>query len=279
MLTVPLGSLVTILGLVGFALLTDGISVRARVRSLTHIDQRTQHAVSYSRQSYYAGVAPASGLAFPDDVVVLPIDHSPVSSQSRIARKRRVIEHRGETMHFKVGYLPSRTTVQYMVTSSQKTELRVEIEQDAGNTLAATNELGATIEAIFYRHDGGRLFAGEQVLPRATVHLQEISEEDADKQLSEIMRRDKLEPPLGLDRSLLRDGILVDSWDVYGQHRKRHGNRTNPMERTFLSIRNDGASAILAGSYLAIVESCAEVPLGVDDCEIREAFHVVIGQF
>lgn len=65
MATVPLGSLVTIVGLVGFAMFTDGISVRARVRSLTHIDQRTQHAVSFSRQSYYAGVAPGDGLVYP----------------------------------------------------------------------------------------------------------------------------------------------------------------------------------------------------------------------
>jgi hypothetical protein len=278
MATVPLGSLVTIVGLVGFAMFTDGISVRARVRSLTHIDQRTQHAVSFSRQSYYAGVAPGDGLVYPEDTLVLPIDHTPASGNRMMAGKRRVIEHRGDVVHYKVGYLPSRTTVQYMVTRSQKTELQVDIERGAAASPVATNRLGATIETLFYCDADGITYWTEQVEAGATAQLAQIGDDEAGQKLAKIMDQDRLEPPLGLDRSLLREGLVSESWSMDGRQRSRHGNRSSPMERTFSVLQNGDLKKLNRNSYLAVVDSCAEVPLGLSSCQIQAAFQIVMGQ-
>src|SRR5262249_24385644 len=62
LLTVPAGALLVSVSLFGYALLTDGLSVRLRSRSFTELDQRTGEAAAWSWQSYYAAIAPSQGL-------------------------------------------------------------------------------------------------------------------------------------------------------------------------------------------------------------------------
>src|SRR5262249_11813678 len=45
-----------------YAVIADGLSVRVRARSFTHIDQRAGEAACWTRLSYYAGLAPSDGL-------------------------------------------------------------------------------------------------------------------------------------------------------------------------------------------------------------------------
>jgi hypothetical protein len=131
---------------------------------------------------------------------------------------------------------------------------------------------------LFFRDSDAQTYLAEQVEAGATVQLVKITVEDAREKLSKIMGRDRLEPPLGLDRSMLRDGLVTKSWDVYGRARSRHGNRSNPMERTFTALEDGDPKKMNRNSYLAVVESCAEVPLGLTACELRAAFHIVVGQ-
>ena len=61
LLTVPAGAAIVTGSLFLYALMTDGLSVRLRARSFTELDQRTGRAVAWSRQSYYAALAPSRG--------------------------------------------------------------------------------------------------------------------------------------------------------------------------------------------------------------------------
>ena len=63
LITVPLGAGVVTSALFIYALVSDGLGVRARARSLTRIDQTSGRTVSWSRQSYYAGLAPSAGMS------------------------------------------------------------------------------------------------------------------------------------------------------------------------------------------------------------------------
>ena len=81
LVTVPLGAALVTAALFAYALISDGLGIRVRVRSFTEIDQRAGRAVSWSRQSYYAGLAPSGGLTFPETAVVFPIEHYPVERQ------------------------------------------------------------------------------------------------------------------------------------------------------------------------------------------------------
>ena len=65
LVTVPAGAGLVALVLLNYALLSDGLGVRVRARSVTLIDQREGQAVSWSRQCYYAGLAPRRACTFP----------------------------------------------------------------------------------------------------------------------------------------------------------------------------------------------------------------------
>ena len=75
LLTVPAFALLVTLGLLMFSLVWEGLGVRCRTRSITQIDASRGQAISWSRQTYYAGLSPSSGLLFPADAAVHPIDY------------------------------------------------------------------------------------------------------------------------------------------------------------------------------------------------------------
>ena len=77
LVTVPLGAGFVTLALFLYALIADGLDVRVRVRGVVEMDQKNGRMVSWSRQSYYAGLAPSQGLRFPANAAVYPIYASP----------------------------------------------------------------------------------------------------------------------------------------------------------------------------------------------------------
>ena len=77
---------------------------------------------TWSRQSYYAGLAPSGGLSFPQDALVFPIEFMPAAFRSVFAGSRRVQQWEGDQVHYRVGYFPSRTTVQFAVAWAGQTE-------------------------------------------------------------------------------------------------------------------------------------------------------------
>ena len=87
LVTVPAGAALVTAALFAYALISDGLGVRVRVRGLMEIDQRVGRTVSWSRQSYYAGLAPSQGLRFSERTAVYP-DRSQ-SGWSDVADSRR----------------------------------------------------------------------------------------------------------------------------------------------------------------------------------------------
>src|SRR5262249_23005906 len=77
LITVPAGALGVTTALVAFAAMSDGVRTRLRVRSFADLDQKTGRAAVWSRQSYYAAIAPSQGLHFPDDSTAFPIAPQP----------------------------------------------------------------------------------------------------------------------------------------------------------------------------------------------------------
>ncbi|MBC7852614.1 MAG: hypothetical protein IAF94_04185, partial [Pirellulaceae bacterium] len=80
--TVPAGALIVTAALFLYAIASDGLGVRTRVRSYTLLDQRSGQMVSWSRQTYFASVAPSRGLKYPTDTLVFPIVLKPRDGMS-----------------------------------------------------------------------------------------------------------------------------------------------------------------------------------------------------
>src|SRR5262249_22484834 len=85
-LTVPAGALAVTSGLLIYAVIADGFSVRARASSFTPIDQRSGQAECWTRLSYYAGLSPSGGLTFSQDTAVIPLLAYPGEMQNEPTR-------------------------------------------------------------------------------------------------------------------------------------------------------------------------------------------------
>jgi hypothetical protein len=147
LITVPLGAAIVTGSLFLYALATDGLGVRARIRSFTELDARTGHAVSWSRQSYYASIAPSKGLTFPEDAAVYPLVHEPTTRTGQRSWNHRLDWNNGQ--HLRAGYLPSRSATQFLVVRSAPTQSRLLIQRQADNAPPKVkNELGVDIDYL-----------------------------------------------------------------------------------------------------------------------------------
>ena len=263
---------------------TDGFSTRARVRSVTHIDQQVGLASSWSRQAYYAGVAPTQGLVYPQDAQVHPLHYMTPANPGGVARTRRVLEHVGDQMRFRVGYFPSRTTVQFMVTQCRETARRLEIEK-TGDQLSVINQLGETIRYLLVKDEDGTLYVRRDELrseddwaPWPDGKKEALRVGQRERQIALVTRLvadARLETPPGFDRSMLRDRMFGGGGG-WGNNAR---NDLGILERRLQSAIGVDANNWGARSYMAITDGCGEVSMGVQDAQLTGSLFVITGKY
>ncbi|NQU24619.1 MAG: hypothetical protein HQ567_25330 [Candidatus Nealsonbacteria bacterium] len=277
--TIPAGAAAVTLFLFAYALISDGLGTRVRVRSVTHLDQRRGHATCWARLSYYSGLAPGGGLTFPDDVAVQPIQYSPNNDEVRNYRKMR---WQGD-QQLESGWLNSRTQVQYLTVRSRPSRQGVKLLRSPHDPTKAQvkNELGARIEQLAICGDDGACYWAEGIDDGETASLQAVDlEPDVGRRLLDLYadNRPKADP---------------STQDAYRGGRRRYyygyddgSGASSPTQSSgrleksmgMLRGRTEGNTEILGPrSYIAVVEQSPEVEHGTNSAEEEQSFHVILG--
>ena len=153
-------------------------------RSMTHIDQKMGEATCWSRLSYYAGLAPAGGLTFSSDTLVVPLEVQPVASMEGGPRRAidwtRTDPSRANSpleQRLSEGWLNSRTPTQLITGRIRKSKTGLEIHSAQGEskTPQAKNLLGSTILQLMLTDDEGNEFTASSIPASATVQFDKIS--------------------------------------------------------------------------------------------------------
>ncbi len=287
-LTVPVGAgAVTGLMLL-YALVADGLSTRVRVRSLTQIDQRRGHAVCFSRLSYYAGLAPADGLRFPEDVAIYPFEYGAYYRYYRRRNSEREIVW-DDGQRLTKGWISSRTPMQLLTVRSRPSERGLTLLDDGGSGQPRVlNRLGTPIRHLFVRLPSGDCGRAEDVGAGATVELTPITQTQMGKQLNRITTNNSLDAsprdPRGYygRRPRRRSSDAFATYDGSAWADTWATQEDSCLERAIASLRSphggDGALAT-RGSYAAIVEQSPEVELGVESAREEASFHVILGRW
>ena len=157
LVTVPAcAALVTLLLLI-YGTVADGIGVRVRARSLTMLDQRKGEAATWARLTYYAGINPREGLSLPGDTVIAPIRSRWASGQRyrgpTVAREMVWDERQRLTR----GWLPSRTSTQYLTINARATSKRLDMRAD-DDGLRIINHLGVGVTHLIVQDHAGKLY-------------------------------------------------------------------------------------------------------------------------
>lgn len=292
LVTVPVSALVVTALLVCYAVAADGLSTRVRIRSLTLLDQPARRAVSWSRLSYFSGMAPAS-LSFPDNTMVFPYEAVTERWGDPNASSRR-LHWTTTTQEFSGGWLPSRTPTQLLagrVTSSRHA-LSV---QDAGGGLRATNQLGATIHHLVVATAPGRLWYAARLAPGQTTALSPLGPTSGplDKRLESmaaLLPTKPLDDGLQLSQGWSNNfGLVPRRRYYYGPWGAQYGfsldgaegQATGPLESGLRQVDGllRGNSPWPARSYVAITDRLEEISPGTDSAREEASLHVVWGKY
>ncbi|TWT89928.1 hypothetical protein Mal64_03100 [Pseudobythopirellula maris] len=291
-LTVPACALLVTLGFFAYAMLGDGFGNRARVRSVTLIDQtgpRAGEAVCWSRLSMYCGLTPQGGLRMPSDTVVYPI--SPISSdwlqegvaeQTRVMRWADVEEGASESQeidgsqHLSQGWISGRSPVQYLTIAARQTDKRLRFaEEESG--MSVRNGLGAPLTLLYARDEAGQWHRTSGVAADGVARLEPADLiNDSSEFRDLVIANDPLYPP-GLDgqggtvfsnrkRLSAAEVLLVNS--AYNQLIAVVSGRTG-----------GGALDLPPRSYVAVTNQAVESRFGLEDVEEIGSFHLVVGRW
>jgi hypothetical protein len=280
---VPASAALVTVGLLSYALFSDGLGTRLRARSYTQLDQRRGESVSWSRLAYYAGLAPYGGLDFPRDVAIFPLEFEP--GESDIARLHETSWD--DRQRLTRGWLPARTLTQFVAVRSGADRRALEITP-AGDKLQLVNHLQAGVSQALVADDAGRLFYVSNLAPGATGLAAPLAKDDGSD--------GKFEIPAALRAAMTSQGLgdaplPMASQDVLGMRPRAYypkNTMPNPVQNTSLlelelrRVRSIGAEAtgsLPARSYLVISDRSDPALLGAASAQEAASFHVIEGQW
>jgi hypothetical protein len=200
LITVPAGAATITLLLFGYALIRDGLGTRARLRSVSELPVTGEgDIVTWSRQTYYAGVTPSAGLVYPRTALVLPVEPS-----GEAAANRRQSARWSDEQDLLSGYLPARVTSQFMVVNASPSARRLVVSRDAATgSVRAVNQLGVPLRWLM-ACDNGQTFVASDVQDGQAVALTPIDPVRARADLADLESRFARATPLGFTSSSYR---------------------------------------------------------------------------
>ncbi|HTQ37730.1 MAG TPA: hypothetical protein VMJ32_01810, partial [Pirellulales bacterium] len=291
-LTVPAGAFLITAALLLYALVEDGLSVRARARSFTHIDQRSGEATCWTRLSYYAGLAPSGGLKFAEDTAVIPFALQALANEEQPSRTLDW-EHADRTdsvspleQHFTNGWLYSRTPTQFITARIRKCAARLEIHASAGSQPPkVVNRLNTPIKRLLLVDENGACSTAADVAADATAALQA-----AESQSKAYLQQ--LQPLWDANQNEVSLVVPSGGADLFGFGRGQNNqnryalavpatiaNNTSPisegtgmLEQSLTELRAQLLiDSLPARTYVAIVESSPEVQWGTPTVRPEES--------
>jgi len=277
--TIPAGAAAVTLLLFAYALISDGLGTRVRVRSVTYLDQRRGHAACWARMTYYAGLAPGGGLTFPDDVAVQPLQMWP---QQDDVRNYRWMHWEGD-QRLTSGWISSRTQVQYLTVRSRRSRRGVRLLRSPHDPtkVQVKNELGTRIEQLAICDADGACYWAEGIDDEKTAGVRAAdSEQEIRNRLSRLYaaNRPKAEP--GSDIAFYSRSRPYYYYDMSDSGYVSGPTQTSGRLEKSISLLGGlpgrSGKILQPQSYVAIVEQSPEVVHGTS-AEEEKSFHVIIG--
>ena len=278
--TIPVLALATSVLLFGYSAVAHGFGIKSRLRSVTILDQGNQTAVSITRMALYAGSAPSEGLRFSTSTAVIPI--YPSGSTFEYGSVDWTKEQALET-----GWLRSRTRTQFLTTSVRPERGRLTINSTA-NSGEIKNGLEWDVEGLLVVDAKGELFYGENIAAGSAGTLAPLSIEHC-KQFTKLLIRSTPAEPTNLENQ--HDARMFDD---FGRRRRYYSEQvsfhvsTSGVERRINGLRNliairsqseDVKHKLPDRTYYGFVKQTPGIELGVDDVDIVDEWHLVIGHY
>jgi hypothetical protein len=282
LVTVPAGAVCVTAGLMLYALAADGLSVRVRVRSLCDLDQRTGRAVNWSRQTYYAGIAPRDGLRFPADAAVYPLEFRPTGG---LPWEDGGLVNWDTGQHLARGYLPSRTTVQFLVVESRPSVKGLDFTglADGTATPRVSNRLGVDVPRLVVRDLDGRCWSASDLAAAGSALLAAVDPAAEARVWNQLLLPALPQYPEGFDPSQVENAsaFLIGNFGAWrataDDQLPAPSLREGLLERRWQEVLANDFVHLPPRGYLALVAEPVETSLGISGVRQEASIHVVRG--
>jgi hypothetical protein len=278
-ITVPTVALATTFLLLGYAMASDGFALRSRVRSVTMLDQRRGESVSWTRISYYAGMAPSGGLRFSRDTAVYPI------LPTGAGNNQSVHTDWTDEQTLTSGWLRARTPTQLLTVTHRTADEQLAIGTEPGsNKMRMTNHLGANLLGLLVLAEDGNFYATQDIASNGSALLEPQSLDDAVKPVKTLIAAQKLELPEEMQAAQATGGLFGPrrgrgwGWNQFTPT-NTGGSVIESVIQTFAGDAKELQSFLPPRSYIAIVEKPPLVDLGVQKTEDYGSLYVIWGLY
>lgn len=263
LITVPVAAALTTAVLLVYGFLSDGLSVRLRARSYTWLDPGSGQHLTWSRQSYYAGIRPSRGLVFDNNTLVYLL--SPEATDTRYRRPLAELDWRNQ-QNWRCGYLHTRDTSQLMVVQAGPTPVKLTIDNDA-EVLRVKNELGGHVALLLVVDDAGKWWIARDLAPGAVATLVPTLKLDATPLLQKFIWT--LEYPASYY-------VRPTTWSIMDNLAQSPRTGTSVLESSLKRVVEGGLEH---RTYVAVLDAAEWLPVGIPDVEHVQSLHVIEGRW
>ena len=275
LITVPIIAFGSSLTLLAYSTITHGFSVKSRVRSITYLDQKQNHAMSVSRVAYFAGMAPSEGLSFEPTTAVYPI--WPVNESFVSGRINW-----SESQHFQNGWLRSRTRTQFLTVSQQDQRGRLILKNENAATPKVSNGLKWDIESLILVDEAGKAWFAKNLVAGKDIELKPVTEEDREDLRKYLNEHDLILPNGVSSSTIAQDFSPPNAYAHYGRYQLPTNYKNNLSEKNLSSFSlptNKRKHELKPGSYFAILKQEPDLDLGLKKSKKNISVHLLFGYF
>ncbi len=275
LITVPVIAFGSSMLLLGYSTIAHGFSIKSRVRSITFLDQKQNHAMSITRVAYYAGMAPSAGLHFEPTTAVYPI--WPTNQAFESARVDW-----SEKQHLQNGWLRSRTRTQFLTVSQQEQRGRIELQSTKGEAPQISNGLEWSLKTLLIVDQAGKAWVGRDLEAGAVGKLEPLTAEHR-KELRQYLSEHSMDFPTGVDGTAISGEMLNPGAALSYNHSVGLNAVYNKslQEKILTGINPLGRKQekMQPGSYFAIMNQEPDLDLGLSNAQETISIHLLFGYF
>ncbi|MBN1918367.1 MAG: hypothetical protein JW889_10680 [Verrucomicrobia bacterium] len=246
--TVPAISLLTCTAVTVYAAVAEGWSGRARIATLTVLDQASHRATTVGWAAFYSPVTPRDGLHFSADTELTPqIGEGGggygygYRSYDRGRGRPRDIDWT-EDQHLANGWVSARVPVHFIVRASEMRRERLTVSMETDGTPVVVNGLGADIRRLWYAAPDGTIYSGSDIAAGAQA---------------------RLAPSQRIVRGLPVEGL-----------RKAYVQDWLP---SMVSFESAPAQVLMPGCYIAVVDDLVFIEPGLRNAKTKDYKSVIYG--
>jgi hypothetical protein len=181
------------------------------------------------------------------------------------------------------GYLPARSTSQFVVIRSGPAKKQLRVEENSGDNpaggITVENQLGIPIEHLWIADSQGQLFTSDTIAPGQRLQPRTTTPAEARRVLALILSANEPRLPAGFDADYQPNMFVRNrGWAGTIPGLDQPATRTSILEHRVREIRE--LAALSPRSYLVVTDtSPLDVPLGTPRIQEEASFHVIRGHW